>query len=162
MKNNKTEIKLNYRVDKVGGGSHYLLKFKETWYSAYISLFLSPNGNCQAGGIAYLNVLLECIYFAEESLDREKLKYKFAYICRNKIAKKLYIIDVRQDILRTPKFKLFKEQFCVQTTRVKKNNYISTNGSHMCLTMIELDFKKLGKVIKDFEAKYKVIWDIEY
>ena len=165
IKTNKPEVKLTYNITRVGQTDHYLTYFDQYIpYSSYMSLYKSPSGNCQAGGISFFSTLLACFYnynLGDAPTKGEVFKYKFAYICMYKIGKKLYVIDVRKEVLREPNFKTFKKEFCIKESRVKKNNYISTNGSYMCLTMIELDFNKLEKIVKDFENKYNIIWDIK-
>lgn len=158
----KPEIKLTYTQTRIGQTEHYCTFFDQyISYTSYMSLYKSPNGNCQVGGIAFFSTLLNMFYLYNISTKSEILKYKFAHICKTKISKKLYIIDVRQENLKNSYFKTFKKEFCIKESRVKKNNYISTNGTPMCLTMLELDFNKLEKVINDFENKYNIIWDIK-
>ena len=107
------------------------IKNKVLKYSSEAYLFQSPTSNCQMFSLAYA----ECIIGSSE----EDIKLLFYKLYHRILAKKQFIIDVKQDksdaILNTLK--------CIMK---KKNSmkYVSSNGSKMVLHIIHMDIKKLG------------------
>lgn len=139
----------------IGGATEYKISVSD--FMEYFIIHQSVTGNCQAGGLCYFNAMLDIIY----NQKREDIKFLVAYIIRN-MSKKLYVIDIRQDLMNTAGYKKFLKDFTVAgKKRVKSNYYESTNGSLMNLTMLEFDFIKLDDIKSKYEQKYTLVWEIK-